>query len=105
MAGASLGVFAFLEGGVGNALQLGGVIVEVPDVSPMQRIGIGFEMAGAERSESCQHGVDLGLPGDEGSEGLAVVLGAALHGGLLLEPYMLHVRRKTSGMNDHDITL
>src|SRR5690606_23344801 len=72
-------VLALLEGGVGDALQELGVGRQRADVAPVDLVGRIAEMLFGERGEPRQHGVDFGLPSDEGVERLGVVALAA-HG-------------------------
>ena len=55
---------------------------EGADVAPVDVVGAVSKVLVAQRLEAIKHRVDLGLVGDEGVEGGAVV-GAVAHGGLL----------------------
>ena len=44
----ALSVFAFLEGAVGDLAQLGAVVVQGADMAPMDLVGAGLEVVGAE---------------------------------------------------------
>src|SRR5699024_8159997 len=54
----SLGVFAFAEGAVGDALQQAGVMLDRADMAPVHLVRMGVEMVVAERLQPCEHLVD-----------------------------------------------
>ena len=66
------GVFSFLEGAVGDLAQLGAVVVQGANVPPVDIVGAGLEMVGAEGGEAFQHCVDFELPGEEGVDDFGV---------------------------------
>jgi hypothetical protein len=70
-------VFAFLEGAFGDLVELGAVVVQGADMTPVDLVGAGLEMIGAEGREAFQQRVDLELGGEEGVEGFGVVGRAA----------------------------
>ncbi len=92
----SFGVFAFLEGAVGDLAQLGAVVVHGANVPPMDFVRAGLEVVGAEGGEACQHRVDLELGGEEGVEGFGVVGRAGCHLSLSLR----HHRRCKDTLRD-----
>ena len=63
-------MFAFVKGAVGDLAQEAGVVIQGANVPPIDLVGTGFEMVGAEGSKPRQQCVDLELGGQEGVEGL-----------------------------------
>lgn len=72
-------VFPFVEGRIRDPLEEFGVVAEGADVAPVDLVRGVPEVVGAGGREARQHGVDLGLAGDESGEGGILGLG---HGGL-----------------------
>jgi len=73
--GAPLGVLAFLEGAVGDALQQLGVVGKGADVTPVDLVGLDVEVVVAECLEAREHRIDLGFLGDVGGEGCVAHVG------------------------------
>src|SRR3989338_420639 len=73
----SSGMFALLEGGVGDLAQKAGVVIEGADVAPVDIVGVSFEVVVAQGLQTLQHRVDLELGGHECVEGFGIVGGAA----------------------------
>lgn len=89
----SAGVFALAEGGVGDLSEQAGVMVQGAEMAPVDLVGAGREMVGAEGGEAFQHRVDLELGGEEGVEGFHVIGRAAGHrGGSLVELHRVSER-------------
>ena len=71
--------FAFGKSAVRDLTQLGRNIDQRADVAPIDVFGVGVEMLAAEGLQAGEHGVDFGLAGHEGAEGLVVVAGLGGH--------------------------
>lgn len=69
------GVFAFVEGCVGDPLEEFGVMRQGADVAPVNIIQGIAEVLGGQARQPGQHGVNLGLAYDEGVESGCARLG------------------------------
>ena len=76
----SLGVFALAEGAVDVLAQQARIVVQRANIAPMDRVGVGVEMAIAEGLDACQHVVDLEFGREESTQGFVVRGGGAAGG-------------------------